>query len=111
MSDMRLRMRRCARQVLAWVVGLTALVVVVAVAVSNSRSEPDVDRESYEKGYHSLHDAWLPPAEDDREVTEEYCGLLWGEMPSKELYGVVKEDWIDGCADFREGRPSRFSSD
>ena len=91
--------------------GLAALAVVAIVAVKSVNAEhPDMDRRSYEKGYHAFGDAWLPPSEDDREVDEAYCEQLWGAFPTDELAGVVKDDWIAGCADYRENKDSAFSS-
>lgn len=101
-SELRRRYTRMAAGLLA----ASGLAVVGYVALSDS--EPDMDRQSYEAGYDALGGAWLPPSEDDRQVDEAYCEQLWGGFPSDELVGLVKRDWIAGCADFREGRDSRF---
>lgn len=101
-GELRRRYTRLAAGLLA----ACALAVIGYVATNDS--EPDMDRKSYEKGYDAFGGAWLPPSEDDREVDEAYCEQLWGEFPSDELAGVVKQDWIAGCADFREGKDSRF---
>ncbi|MFH9731945.1 hypothetical protein [Streptomyces sp. NPDC017260] len=88
--------------------GLTALAVVAYLAVTNSSSEPNMDRRSYERGYGAFADAYLTASEDDRRVNELYCERLWGAFPTDELVGVHKNDWVQGCADYAEGKPSRF---
>jgi hypothetical protein len=99
------------RRLLAWLLGLGALAVVILVALRSVEAEPDVDKRSYEMGYGAFGDAWLPPSRDERWVDEAYCEEMWGEFPSDELAGVVKDDWIAGCADAREGKDSQFSSE
>lgn len=88
--------------------GLLSLGVVAFLAVTGGDSEPDMDRESYEKGYHAFSDAWLPPSDEQRRVSEARCEEMWGAFPSSELDGVNKDDWVAGCADYVEGKDSRF---
>ena len=99
-------MSRGTRRFLMWLLGVSGLAVVIYVALADSG--PDMDEKSYRAGYHAFGDAWLPPSEDDREVDEAYCEELWGKFPPDALAGLNKDDWVDGCADYREGKDSQF---
>ncbi|AZM47745.1 hypothetical protein DMB38_19920 [Streptomyces sp. WAC 06738] len=99
-------MNRGIRHFLAWLIGLSAVAVVVYMGVADSG--PDMDEKSYRAGYHAFGDAWLPPSEDDRDVDKAYCEELWGKFPSDELDGLSKHDWVEGCADYREGKDAQF---
>lgn len=102
-----LALTRTGRRLLAWAIGLAALGVIGWYAVPDSG--PGMDRASYEKGYDAFGGAYLARGEtDDRDVDRAYCTEFWGQWPSSELAGVVKDDWIEGCADAREGKESRF---
>ncbi|MFV0135429.1 hypothetical protein ACLGIH_19795 [Streptomyces sp. HMX87] len=96
------------RRLLAWLTGLSALAVVVWLAMRSVEAEPDIDQRSYEKGYHAFGGAWLSPSDEERAASEARCEELWGAFPSDELAGLNKDDWVDGCADYVEGRDSRF---
>ncbi|WP_369042167.1 hypothetical protein [Streptomyces sp. Midd1] len=72
--------------------------------VQSTGSEPARDQKSYQKGYHAFGDAYLPPSDEDRAADEARCEEMWGQYPSDELQGVVKEDWVAGCADYIEGK-------
>ncbi|MGW3153649.1 hypothetical protein [Streptomyces sp. NPDC001089] len=86
--------------------GVVAVVIAIAVGVSDSG--PDMDKRSYEKGYDAFGGAALPSSGDDRDADEASCEELWGSFPTDELAGVVKDDWVTGCADAREGKASQF---
>ena len=102
-----LALTRTGRRLLAWVIGVAALGVVVWISTQGGGS--DIDRASYEKGYDAFGGAYLTRGEtDDRDVDRAYCTEFWGQWPSSEWAGVVKGDWIEGCADAREGKESRF---
>jgi hypothetical protein len=85
---------------------LCAVAVGVYVAVEDSG--PDMDRTSYKKGYHAFGDAWLPPSDEERAADEARCEELWGQFPPEEIAGLNKDDWVAGCADYIEGKDSRF---
>ncbi|MGW3860235.1 hypothetical protein ACWEDZ_01950 [Streptomyces sp. NPDC005047] len=89
--------------------GVAALVVVVAIAV---RGEGDtaagVDRPSYEAGYEALGGAYLPPSDEGRATVEARCEEMYGGAPDSGRYDL--DDWVAGCADFVENKDSRFSS-
>lgn len=103
------RLSRPAKILLGWVLGLSALAVVIAVAVASMNSNPDMDRRSYEMGYDAFGGAYLARGEtDDRDTDRAYCAEFWTEQEGQDLAGVVQRDWIEGCADAREGKDSQF---
>lgn len=89
--------------------GVVALAVGVYYAVTGGDGGASgLDQRSYKKGYHAFSDAWLPPSDEDRATDEARCEELWGAFPVYDIGGLKKDAWVDGCADYVEGKDSRF---
>ena len=106
-------MTRQSRRVVGIALIVVALVVVVAVSVTSCGSGGDdgtagLDRKSYQAGYDAFGGAYLPPSDADRRTDEAKCEDMWGGVPSDQLVGLKKHDWVVGCADAVENKKSRF---
>lgn len=90
--------------------GLLALAVVAAIAIKGLGDDSrDLDKASYTAGYKAFGDAWLPGSDESRDIVEARCRELSREFPSEEIVNLNLDDWVAGCADYVEGKDSRFA--
>ncbi|MFI7083811.1 hypothetical protein ACIBUR_09415 [Streptomyces anulatus] len=81
--------------------------VVLAGCGSSEGGVEGLDRSSYEAGFEALGGAYLPPSDEDRATVEARCEDMYGDASGAASYDL--EDWVVGCADFVDGKESRFS--
>ncbi|MFC7793570.1 hypothetical protein [Streptomyces cinereoruber] len=86
-------------------IGTAVLAVLLLTGCEDTAA---VDRASYEAGYEAIRIA-MPGSDEDRPAVEERCRELWRVFPSEEIVDLNQGDWVAGCADYAEGKDSRFA--
>jgi hypothetical protein len=96
------------RQVVMGVV-IGVVVLVAALIVVHHSGSSDVDEYSYTKGYNAFGGALVPTADRSREQVEMDCDSFLRRLQlASPDYKLVKDDWIQGCADAAQNKDSRF---
>ncbi|MEV7674360.1 hypothetical protein [Streptomyces sp. NPDC088752] len=67
-----------------------------------------MDSASYEAGYEAVRIA-MPSSDEGRPAVEERCRELWRVFPSEEIVDLNQGDRAAGCAEYAEGKDSRFT--
>lgn len=104
-----MRIRRLSRSV--WIgVGAGLLVAAGAVVVSQGGDSAELDKRSYKLGYDdAFGGAYMPTDTRSRGEIEASCDELfanWVRASGKQ--GIVRADWVEGCADVAQNKDSRF---
>ncbi|MGW1261122.1 hypothetical protein ACWD7Y_04075 [Streptomyces drozdowiczii] len=87
-----------------------AILALLAVLAGCSSDNDGIDKRSYEFGYNeAFGGANIPTDTRTRDEIEASCGDLYG--PWSQASGkkdVVRDDWVQGCADVAQNKDSRF---
>ncbi|MFF8283402.1 hypothetical protein ACF06W_11840 [Streptomyces albus] len=86
------------------------LTIITAWAILGRERSSDLDQRSYTAGYNeAFGGAHVPTDTAGRNEIEANCDALFTDwVRSSGKQGIVRADWVEGCADVTQNKDSRF---